>query len=136
MRRILLSLVLTLAAAPSFAACQDVQDAVARAVQERSTRVSSSFDTLVPDPESQRNALAGCLNSVNSIGAGFSLGVHLPSMDQIVGGICNQVDSMIHQKVNEAHSQVLNTVRQGHDNPFTVYGTPGDYAVRLKNKLR
>ena len=123
---------------PSFAAsCQDMQDAVSRAVQERNGRVTDSHNVLLPDPESERDALSGCLGSVNAIGDAFSLGVTLPSMDQIVAGMCSQVDYLIQQKINDTHNQVLNTVNGlGDYNPFKVYGTSGDYIVKITGKLK
>lgn len=126
------------ATTPSFAAsCQDMQDAVSRAVQERNGHVSDSHNVLLPDPESERDALSGCLGSVNAIGDAFSLGVTLPSMDQIVAGMCSQVDSLIQQKINDTHNQVLNTVNGlGSYNPFKVYGTSGDYIVKVTGKLK
>lgn len=124
--------------APSFASsCQDMQDAVSGAIQERNGRVSNSHDVLMPDPETERDALSGCLGSVNAIGDAFSLGVSLPSMDQIVAGMCKQVDSYINQKINDAHNQVLNTVNGiGGNNPFRVYGTGGEYVVKITGKLQ
>lgn len=125
-------------AAPCFAAsCQDMRDAVGGAIRERNGRVSDSHDILMPDPETERDALSGCLGSVNAIGDAFSLGVTLPSMDQIVAGLCSQVDSFIQQKINDAHNQVLNTVNGiGGYNPFKVYGTGGDYVVKITGKLQ
>ena len=125
-------------ATPCFAgSCEDMRDAVGGAIQERNGRVSDTHDVLMPDPETERDALSGCLGSVNAIGDAFSLGVTLPSMDQIVAGMCKQVDSYIHQKINDAHNQVLNTVN-GNDrkNPFKVYGTSGDYVVKIKEKIK
>ena len=114
-----------------------VQEAVGGAIQERNGRVSKTHDVLMPDPETERDALSVCLGSINGIGDAFSLGVSLPSMDQIVAGICSQVDSYIHQKINDAHNQVLNTVNGlGGNNPFKVYGTSGDYILHLKGKLK
>ena len=130
-------LCMTLATPCLASSCQDMQDAVGGAIQERNGTVSDTHDTLMPDPETERGALSGCLGSVNSLGNSFSLGVTLPGMDQIVAGICNQVDSYIRQKINDAHNQVLNTVNDlGSNNPFKVYGTSGDYLVRLKGKLK
>ena len=125
-------------AAPCFAtSCQDMRDAVSGAIRERNGRVSDSHDILMPDPETERDALSGCLGSVNAIGDAFSLGVTLPSMDQIVAGMCKQVDSYIHQKINDAHNQVLNTVNGlGGNNPFKVYGTSGDYVVKIREKIK
>ena len=138
MKYIAMFLLCMVLAAPCFAgSCQDMQDAVGGAIQERNGRVSDTHDILMPDPETERDALSGCLGSVNAIGDAFSLGVTLPSMDQIVAGICSQVDSYIHQKINDAHNQVLNTVNGlGGNNPFKVYGTSGDYILHLKGKIK
>ena len=58
-------------------------------------------------------------------------------MDQIVAGMCHQVDSLIQQKINDAHNQVLNSINGiGGNNPFKVYGTGGDSVVKLKEKLK
>lgn len=125
-------------ATPCFAgSCEDMRDAVGGAIQERNGRVSDTHDVLMPDPETERDALSGCLGSVNAIGDAFSLGVTLPSMEQIVAGMCKQVDSYIHQKINDAHNQVLNTVNGlGSKNPFKVYGTSGDYVVKIRGKIK
>ena len=46
-------------AAPCFAgSCQDMQDAVGGAIQERNGRVSDTHDVLMPDPETERDAAA------------------------------------------------------------------------------
>ena len=113
-------------AEPCFAgSCQDMQDAVGGAIQERNERVSDTHDVLMPDPETERDALSGCL------------GVTLPSMDQIVAGMCSQVNSYINRKINEAHTQVNNSVNgMGGNNPFKVYGTGGEYVVRITGKLK
>ena len=131
----LLCMVLT---TPCFAAsCQDMRDAVGGAIQERNGRVSDTHDVLMPDPETERDALLHISPSVNAIGDAFSLGVTLPSMDQIVAGMCKQVDSYIHQKINEAHNQVNNSVNgMGGNNPFKVYGTGGEYVVKITGKLK
>lgn len=45
-------------AEPCFAgSCQDMQDAVGGAIQERNERVSDTHDVLMPDPETERDAL-------------------------------------------------------------------------------
>lgn len=130
-------LCLTLAAPCLAGSCQDMQEAVGGAIQERNGRVSDTHDVLMPDPETERDALSDCLGSINGIGDAFSLGVTLPSMDQIVAGICKQVDSYIHQKINEAHNQVNNAVNgMGGNNPFKVYGTGGEYIVKITGKLK
>ena len=131
-------LLLTAFAAPCFAgSCQDTQEAVSSAILERSGRVTDSHNVLLPDPESERGPLSNCLSVINHIGDGFSLGVSLPSMDQIIAGLCNQVDSMIQQKINEAHNKVLSTVNEiGGNNLYKVYGTSGNYIIKIKDKIK
>ena len=138
MKYIAMFLLCMVLAAPCFAgSCQDMQDAVGGAIQERNGRVSDTHDILMPDPETERDALSGCLGSVNAIGDAFSLGVTLPSMGQIVAGMCSQVNSYINRKINEAHNQVNNAVNgMGGNNPFKVYGTGGDYIVKITGKLK
>ena len=131
-------MLLTVFATPCFAgSCQDTQEAVSAAILERSGRVTNSHNVLIPDPESDRGPLSNCLSVINNIGGAFSLGVTLPSMDQIVAGLCNQVDSMIQQKINEAHNQVLSTVNDiGGNNLYKVYGTSGNYIIKIKDKIK
>jgi len=133
-----LAILLTFFATPCFAgSCQDTQEAVEAAIRERSGRVTDSHNVLLPDPESERGPLSNCLSVINHIGDGFSLGVSLPSMDQIIAGMCNQVDSLIQQKINEAHNMVLNSIPNiGGNNPFKVYGTGGDYVIKMKGKIK
>ena len=125
-------------AEPCFAgSCQDMQDAVGGAIQERNGRVSDTHDVLMPDPETERDALSGCLGSVNASGDVVSLGVTRPSMDQMVAGQGSQANSYINRKINEAHNQVNNAVSgMGGNNPFKVYGTGGDYVVKITGKLQ
>ena len=79
MKYILMVLLCMALAVPCFAAsCQDMQDAVGGAIQERNGRVSETHDVLMPDPETERDALSICLGSINGIGDAFSLGVTLP----------------------------------------------------------
>lgn len=138
MKYIAMFLLCMVLAVPCFAgSCQDTRDVVGDAIQERNGRVSDTHDILMPDPETERDALSGCLGSVNAIGDAFSLGVTLPSMEQIVAGMCSKVNSYINQKINEVHNQVNNAVNgMGGNNPFKVYGTGGDYVVKITGKLQ
>lgn len=131
-------MLMTVFSTPCFAgSCQDTQEAVNRAIQERSGGVTNTHNVLLPDPESERGPLSNCLSVINHIGDGFSLGVSLPSMDQIIAGLCNQVDSMIQQKINEVHNQVLSTVNEiGGNNLYKVYGTSGNYVIKIKDKIK
>ena len=131
-------MLLTVFAAPCLAgSCQDTREAASAAILERSGRVTNSHNVLLPDPESERGPLAGCLSVINNIGDAFSLGVSLPSMDQIISGLCNQVDSLIQQKINEAHNQILSTVNEiGGNNLYKVYGTGGNYVGKITGKIQ
>lgn len=125
-------------ATPCFAgSCQDARDAANAAIQERNGRVTDTHDILLPDPETERGPLADCLSVINGVGGAFSLGVTIPSMDQIIAGMCKQVDSMIQQKINEVLNEAHNTVAEiGNNNPFKVYGTGGNYVLKMTGKIK
>ena len=55
MKYIAMFLLCMVLVAPCFAgSCQDMQEAVSGAIQERNNRVSDSHDILMPDPETER----------------------------------------------------------------------------------
>lgn len=110
---------------PCFAAsCSDTQNAASEAIKERNAKVKDTHNTTMPDPEEDRGALGNCLDSISSIGDAFSLGVSIPGMDQIVEGMCRQVNSMIQSKMNEALSEARSSVAAiGRNNPFQVSGS-------------
>jgi hypothetical protein len=123
MKLFFLTLVFTLMALPAFAACADTQNAAAKAVRERNALVKGSINVTMPDPEDVRGPLSDCLNSIHGIGDVFSLGVSFPSMEQIIAGMCRQVDSMIQEKINDVLSEAHSTVNEiNRNNPFQVSG--------------
>lgn len=131
-------MLLTVFATPCFAgSCQDTRDAATAAIRERNGRVADTHNVLLPDPELGRGPLADCLSVINGIGDAFSLGVTIPSMDQIIAGMCRQVDSMMQQKINEVLNEAHNAVAEiGNNNPFKVYGTGGDYVVKMTGRIQ
>ena len=138
MRVLLVCFLLTLFAMPCYAgSCGDTQEAATTAIKERNGHVKESHNSMMPDPEEDRGPLSNCLSSINSIGDAFNLGVKIPSMDQIVAGMCKQVDSMIQDKMNQVLSEVRSSVPSiGQNNPFQVSGNVGDLAGSLVGKLK
>ena len=138
MKTLLLTLLLVFTAMPCFAgSCSDTQSAATNAIRERNAKVKEAQNTTMPDPEEDRGPLSDCLNSVSSIGDAFSLGVTIPGMDQIIAGMCRQVDSLIQSKMNEALSEARSTVNGiGQHNPFQVSGSGSDVAGSLIRKLK
>ena len=138
MRTLLLTLSLALCAAPSFAgSCSDTQSAASNAIKERNSAVRESHNTTMPDPEEDRGALSSCLDSVSSIGDAFSLGVSLPSMDQIISGMCNRVNSEIQSKMNEALSEARSSIGGiGQNNPFQVSGSSSGIVSGIIGKIK
>lgn len=139
MRIVLTLSFLLLMTTPSFAEniCPDVQEAVSTAIDERNESTTNIHNSAMEDPEESRADTASCLGNISAIGDAFSLGVSIPSMDNIIGEMCNQVNSMIQSKINDVHNQVVNSVNEmGGKNLFKVYGTGGDYVVNLKGKLQ
>lgn len=127
-----------LLAAPSYAgSCADTQNAANAAVKERNEKAGSALNTTMPDPEDTRGPFAGCLSSIHSIGDVFTLGISFPSMDQIIAGMCNQVDSMIQEKMHEVLSEVRSTVSEiGNNNPFQVSGSGISIGGSIAGKLK
>ena len=138
MRTLLLTLSLVLCAAPSFAgSCSDTQSAASNAIKERNSAVRESHNTTMPAPEEDRGALSSCLDSVSSIGDAFSLGVSLPSMDQIISGMCNRVNSEIQSKMNEALSEARSSIGGiGQNNPFQVSGSSSGIVSGIIGKIK
>lgn len=122
---ILCALCFLLLASPCHAAsCADTQNAANAAVKERNEKAKGAINTTMPDPEETRGPFSNCLDSIHSIGNVFTLGISFPSMDQVIAGMCNQVDSMIQDKMYEVMSEVRSTVNKiGDNNPFQVSGS-------------
>ena len=126
------------AASPSYAAsCADTQNAANTALKERNVYAKGSINSTMPDPEESRGPFSNCLDSIHSIGSVFSLGVSFPSMDQIIAGMCNQVDSLIQEKMHEVMSEARSTVGGiGRNNPFQVSVGGHNIGLNLSAKLK
>jgi hypothetical protein len=127
-----------LAATPCFAgSCPDAQNAANIAMQERNARFTETYNITMPDPEDTRGAFANCLSSIASIGDAFTLGISFPSMDQIVGSMCRQVDSLIQSKIQEVISEAKSSVPHiGGYNPFQVGGSASGISHAIIEKLK
>ncbi|MDR2051672.1 MAG: hypothetical protein LBQ63_07885 [Deltaproteobacteria bacterium] len=138
MKTLILAVLLTICAAPALVgSCGDTQNAANAAMKERNAQVKDSHNVMMPDPEEDRGPLSDCLGSIGSIGDIFSLGVSFPSMDQIVAGMCKQVDSLIQNKMDEVLSEVKSSIPDiGGNNPFQVSGSGKDLAISLTGKLK
>jgi len=135
---IICSLCLLCLTSPSYASsCSDTQNAASTAIKERNEVATGGINTTMPDPEETRGPFTNCLSSINNIGAAFTLGITLPSLDMIIEGLCNQVDSLIQQKIHEVMSQVRSTVSEiGRNNPFQVSGGGHNIGLNLSVKLK
>ena len=138
MKTLLLTLLLVFTAVPCFAgSCSDTQSAATNAIRERNAKVKEAQNTTMPDPEEDRGALSSCLDSVSSIGDAFSLGVSLPSMDQIISGMCNRVNSEIQSKMNEALNEARSSIGGiGQNNPFQVSGSSSGIVSGIIGKIK
>ena len=138
MKILCVTLILVLCAVPSFAgSCSDTQSAASTAIKERNAVVKEIHNTTMPDPEDDRGALSSCLDSVANLGDAFSLGVSLPSMDQIISGMCNRVNSEIQSKMNEALSETRSSVGGiGQNNPFQVSGSSSGIVSGIIGKIK
>ena len=138
MKTILFLSLFLLLASPGYAAsCADTQNAATAAIKERNEFGIASINTTMPDPEETRGPFTNCLSAINSIGAAFTLGITLPSIDMLIEGMCNQVDSLIQQKIHEVMSQVRSTVGEiGRNNPFQVSAGGVNIGINLSGRLK
>lgn len=132
-----LSLLLCLVAVPCFAAsCDDVQSAAREAIRARNEQAKATYDATMGDPEDDRSAVGSCLDSIFSIGDAFSLGVKIPSLDQIIERMCNQVNSAIQDKVNQAMNNVENSVSDFGNGVLQVNGSGSALAKPLLGQIK
>lgn len=68
-------------------------------------------------------------------GEAFSLGVTIPSMDKIIEGMCNQVNSMMEEKVNEALNEAKKAT-SAFTGPFEINGSPSAISNSLISKIQ
>ena len=125
MRTLLLTLSLVLCAAPSFAgSCSDTQSAASNAIKERNSAVRESHEHHHARPGRGSGGTLQLFGQRIQHRRRLSLGVSLPSMDQIISGMCNRVNSEIQSKMNEALSEARSSIGGiGQNNPFQVSGS-------------
>ena len=138
MKTLAIFVLFLLLASPGYAAsCPDAQSAASAAIKERNEFAIASINITMPDPEETRGAFVNCLSIINHLGAVFTLGITLPSLDQIIAALCNKVDSMIQQKIHEVMSQVRSTVGEiGRNNPFQVSAAGMNIGIKISAKLK
>lgn len=131
-------MIIGLSSTPCFAAsCPDAEAAAGAAMQNRNQQTRVTYNAAIQDPEEDREALGGCLDTIHSIGDVFSLGVTVPGMDQVVSGMCGQVNSHIQDKINEALGLVEQSASGfGQNNPFQVSGNAVDLVKALVGQIR
>lgn len=134
----LLASSLILPGATLAAPCEDMESAAAAAARERNARVREVLDTMLPAPEENRSALASCLDSLNSLGDAFAMGVSLPTLAQILEELCNEVDSRINEKIQQGMTTVENGIQDtfGTNNPFQVSLSASDISRPLTGALK
>jgi hypothetical protein len=138
MKVLLVTFLLMLCASPCFAgSCPDAQNAANAAIQSRNAKVAEGYNTTMPDPEDTRGPFADCLSSIGSLGDAFNLGIAFPSMDQVVGSMCRQVDSLIQSKIQDVLSKAKSSVPDiGGYNPFQVGGSASSISSAIIGKLK
>lgn len=118
--------------------CDDVASAAGQAAKARNQQIRENLNTTVPDPEEDRGALASCMDAVNALGAAFSMGVQTPGMDEIIEKMCDQADSYVQQKINNAMQQAESGIENslGKDSPFQVSLSPEKISGPLTGQLK
>ncbi|MBQ9407121.1 MAG: hypothetical protein IJU37_10365 [Desulfovibrio sp.] len=140
MKQALLLIALCLAVWPvqTKASCEDMECAAKAAAQARSEQTQRTLNTVMPAPEENRSALTSCLDSLNAVGDSFSMGVSVPSMDQILESICRDCNSYIDSKIHAASAEVENEIEGvlGTNHPFQVGMSASNISNPLMRKLK
>lgn len=120
------------------AGCEDVESAAQQAAKDRNEQAKKALDATMPAAEDSRSAIASCLDTLAALGDPFSMGVSIPSMDQILEQMCNQVDSYIDQKISQGMAEVETSISGalGNNNPFEVSLNPSDISKPLTGGLK
>lgn len=131
-----LCLVLSIPSLVLAAGCNDAQSAAKEAMKERNEHAKSTYDTTMGSPEDDRSALGGCMDSIFSIGDAFSMGVKIPNMNQIIEGMCGQLNSLIKEKINDATSQLEEATSGFGEGPLQVNGSGDNLAKPIIGKIK
>ncbi len=117
--------------------CPEI-DLVRETIDRRNNAAQELYDDMMPDPRETIELLNGCLQIVNNLGAGFSLGVVLPSLDEILQSLCEVASDTINDKING----VLNSMKEeltgqfGFDSNFVINIDPDDISSELLSKIK
>ncbi len=82
------------------------EDSVVEEIKKAQTDfITEIYDTAVGNPSDSRE-FANCLSSIEDIGDIFSMGISLPSMDDILDKVCDELDHQLKNAINEAKDKV------------------------------
>ncbi len=112
--------------------CDDVIEATKEAASNRNSQVQEVLDVGMPNPGDYRWEIAGCLDVIAKTGDIFSMGVTIPSMDDIITGLCKEASRQINDVVNDTLGNVKRETWQL--KRYTINTNPKDLAnASLKN---
>ena len=135
---ILMFLLMPCVAALADVPCDDIASAAGGAAKKRNEQVQENLNSTIPNPEENRDELASCMDAVNSLGGAFSMEVQLPSMEEIIEKMCEQVDNYIEEKIESTMRKTESEIEGalGKNSPFQVSLTPGTISKPLTGQLK
>lgn len=104
------------------------------AAKVRQSRAVAVYDTMIADPEDDRDVLGGCLETINVLGDAYSMGVRLPGMDQIIESLCGALNAELRRKIRQLEGMVDNP-DFGFLDPFNVTVYPDTITNKLLQQL-
>lgn len=135
MKHITVIFIMLLIANPAISANSCPETGAAQtALSERNNMLLGVFES-VPNPEDDRELIGGCIESINSIGNSFSLGVSFPSLDDIVGKMCEMANSYIQSKISEAMNKVKVPTSYGSGKLYQVDVSPDEISLELGKNI-
>lgn len=112
------------------APCDQANETLKEAQNKQLEEMSEIYDE-VTDPKDHRNASGSCLDIVMDMGSGFDMGAMIPSIDSIIEGVCQEVNSQINQQISNITGKVKSqaTGQLGElKSKFNVNGNPASIA--------
>ncbi len=138
MKKILLMFLLSLCLQTKAFAGKCPEDSIVEeAKKAHADFITEIYDVAVGSPSDSRN-LSACLGSIEELGNIFSMGVSLPSFDDVLDKVCDEADSYLQNSINEAKNK-LNEMKDEvlEQNPtFSVVLSPDKVVNDLLGRLK
>ena len=115
--------------------CDDMATAGSGAARKRNNMVKETLNAAIADPDEARDPLANCLSIVHALGDAYSMGVKLPSLEEIIAALCEYADAEVNDKITNALRRSEMAIR-ANVTSFKVGLSSGSISDPLKDLIK